>query len=379
VRILWHSNAPWVPSGYGTQTAIWTERLKRAGHDVAISSFYGLQGASFEWNGIPVFPGETYTDDSYVGHYKFWKADVMISLMDVWALNPPLLKDLNVYAWFPVDTEPLGIQDTILLKQAPKVKPIAMSRHGYRMLKDANFEPLYVPHGIDTGIYKPTSPEERESIRKIGGISPKTFVIGMCAANKSKTRKAYSEQLQAFSVFRKDHPDSILLMHCLNNDEYCNDGVDLRVLCHRYGIADAVRFSEQYGYYSGRITPDMMARWFGHLDVLSMTSRAEGFGLPLVEAQACGTPVVTTAGSSMAELGMAGWRVEGTKDWHDGHKAFWVIPEVDGIVAAYEEAYMAMNNPQLRIGARTFAEKYSVDRVYNKFWRPVLANMDRNL
>jgi len=331
------------------------------------------------WNDIPVFPGETYTDDGIKGHYKFWNADVAVTLMDVWALYPPVLEGLNVYSWFPVDTEPLGIQDTALLKQAKDVQPVAMSRYGTKMLKAAEFDPLYVPHGIDTNIYTPMDPEERARVRHAGEIEDDTFVIGICAANKSKTRKGFSEQLQAFSIFHDAYPNSILLMHCMSNDEFANDGIDLRIMCHRYGIAKAVRFSDQYGIYSGRISPEMMSRWFGHLDLLSHFSRAEGFGLPLIEAQACGTPVGTTMGSAMTELGAVGWRVEGTKDWHDGHKADWISPNVKEIVNVYVQAYEARNDSQVRKTARAFAERYDVENVFRKFWRPVLGHMERSL
>ncbi len=372
-------SAPWVPSGYGTQTAIWAQRLKQAGHDVAISSFYGLQGASFEFNGIPVFPGETYTDDAIRRHYKFWQADVAVTLMDVWALYPPVLEDLNVYSWFPVDTEPLGVQDDALLKQAYWVQPVSMSRHGTKMLKQAGYDPLYAPHGIDTSQYTPLTPEERAFVRHASEIEDDFFVIGICAANKSKTRKGFSEQLQAFRIFHDEYPNSILLMHCMNNDEFCGDGLDLRILCHRYGIAKDVRFSDQDGIYAGRISPEMMRRWFGHLDLLSHFSRAEGFGLPIVEAQACGTPVGTTMGSSMNELGAVGWRVEGTKDWHEGHKATWVTPDVNEIVNTYVQAYEARNDPQMRLAAVSFARRYDIENVYKKFWRPILGHMEKNL
>ena len=56
-RIVWHSTAPWSTSGYGTQSAIWTRRLKEMGHEVIISTYFGLAGAPMEWNGIPVLPG----------------------------------------------------------------------------------------------------------------------------------------------------------------------------------------------------------------------------------------------------------------------------------------------------------------------------------
>ena len=57
-NILIYSNAPWAPSGYGTQTAVWAKRFQSLGHNVAIAAFHGLQGAPLNWeNGIVVYPG----------------------------------------------------------------------------------------------------------------------------------------------------------------------------------------------------------------------------------------------------------------------------------------------------------------------------------
>ena len=43
MRLLWASNAPWAPSGYGAQTLQVVKRLKAAGHDIAVAANYGLQ------------------------------------------------------------------------------------------------------------------------------------------------------------------------------------------------------------------------------------------------------------------------------------------------------------------------------------------------
>jgi len=68
-RILWVSNAPWASTGYGTQTAQATTRLKKHGHEVAIAANYGLEANSTSWNSpngdIKIYPRghETYSND----------------------------------------------------------------------------------------------------------------------------------------------------------------------------------------------------------------------------------------------------------------------------------------------------------------------------
>ena len=71
-KLLWHSNAPWTPTGYGKQTGLFLPHIADQ-YDTACSSFYGLEGAPITWEGIPVFPGMgggTYGDEFLVQHAR---------------------------------------------------------------------------------------------------------------------------------------------------------------------------------------------------------------------------------------------------------------------------------------------------------------------
>ena len=69
------------------------------------------------------------------------------------------------------------------------------------------------------------------------------------------------------------------------------------------GVEDRVRFP---GYVSRAEQP----LWYSAADVFVYPSQYEGFGLPVLEALACGTPVVTSATSSLPEVvGTAGLTV----------------------------------------------------------------------
>lgn len=359
-------------TGYGAQTALLAPRLRDLGHEVFISAFHGLAGAPSMWEGIPILPSgfDPYGNDILGAHAKTVGADLVLPLMDAWVINPEQLQGLKVANWIPVDCSPLSVMDRRYLQNSGAI-PIAISKFGRDKINDAGFTSLYVPHAIDTGIFRP--PDDRSRVRGELGIPEDAFVIVMNAANKDAVRKSFPEQFLAFSKFSQHHPDAMLLVHSLVQ---APQALNLMDIVNHLGIRDRVRFSDQYGIITGRIQPQNLAALYGAGDVLSAASHAEGFGLPIIEAQACGTPVITTNFSSMPELTGAGWMVEGEPFWNAAHQAWWCKPHVDEIAAAYEKAYTEARSPGIREEAREFALRYSVGRVLAECWVPVLKEIE---
>jgi glycosyltransferase involved in cell wall biosynthesis len=83
---------------------------------------------------------------------------------------------------------------------------------------------------------------------------------------------------------------------------------ELFQLVHDLGLENDVRFVDY-------VTPEQLPLWYNAADVFVYPSVYEGFGLPVLEAMACGTPVVTSASSSLIEVvGDAGVTVEPESD-----------------------------------------------------------------
>ena len=70
------------------------------------------------------------------------------------------------------------------------------------------------------------------------------------------------------------------------------------------GIRAALQASSARGriHCTGYVDIDALQRLYERAEVLCYPSLYEGFGLPIVEAMACGTPVITSRGSSLDEV-----------------------------------------------------------------------------
>jgi len=63
--------------------------------------------------------------------------------------------------------------------------------------------------------------------------------------------------------------------------------------------------------FPGYVPPEELAQWYGAAAVFVYPSVYEGFGLPALEAMACGTPVIVSNASSLPEVvGDAGAQVD---------------------------------------------------------------------
>jgi glycosyltransferase involved in cell wall biosynthesis len=195
------------------------------------------------------------------------------------------------------------------------------------------------------------------------------FVVMMTAANKGvhPPRKAFAENLMAFGMFAQDNPDAVLYMH--TDETPGMGGIDLTTLLMACGVdRDRVKFADPYMYRLG-YPQNALAALYSGADVLLATSMGEGFGIPVIEAQACGTRVIVSNFSAQPELLGDGWLAEGQPYWDAAQKSWFLTPSVPSIISALKQA---KQNRGVSQQAVAFAKQYDADTVYDKFWKPAL-------
>jgi glycosyltransferase involved in cell wall biosynthesis len=371
--LLWHSNAPTTLTGYGTQTALFSPRVRDLGYEVTLNVPMSMTMCPITWNGMVMLgaAGDPLGNDLLPSRAQ--RYDWTLTLCDLFGLFPcaAQLAGRKLIHWMPVDCEPMGERDIATLRTTGGI-PVAMSRFGFDQIRREGFEPLYVPHGVDTGIFKPgEDPAARAAYRAARGIGPDTFVIGLAAVNKPDSRKGLDQQMQAFKIFHQRHPDSVLSMHT-----FPKGGWELEKIALNLGIHNAVIYPDAYTILGQMLPAEGVAEWYQSLDLLTACSEAEGFGLPILEAQACGVPVVTTDFSAMTELASSHWTAGGQRHWTGGHESWWFTPDVEEIADYYEVAFLHRENQAIKERARAFALEYDADLVASNFWKPALAECE---
>lgn len=386
MKLLWISNHPESNSGYGTQTRQAGRRIKAAGHDVAFLANFGQAGMVTNWEGSLVLGTgiDRYSRDIIAESHRRLHRDWAINLYDAWvydmgkgAANDPF-DGLRVAGWLPVDHYPAPPTVT---EWARRHYTIAMSQFGLEQFRNADIDARYVPHALEPA-YRPTPLVEQaqQPFRDLIGIPKDAFLVGIVAANIGTIhydRKGWSENLQAFAHFAKKHPDVYLYIHTA---QLGPEGVPLPTGLKTLPDTEGrVRWVDQWAYQQGTISNSDMAAIYTSMDVLLACSRGEGFGLPVIEAQACGVPVIVSNWTAQPELVGGGWKVPVQPELDFKHMAYYGIPMVGDIVAALEEAYDKRGDETLRNLALAKGAEYDADAVFERYWVPVLAEMEAQL
>jgi glycosyltransferase involved in cell wall biosynthesis len=384
--ISWYSNSLNQPTGYGTQSKQVISRLVKDGHQVAMMSNYGGEGVnSLIETGSGLIPHYSrgmnqYSTDVLPLNHAHWKAEnpdlpaFLITLYDVWVLDNPALDNIPIASWTPVDHQPAPEKVLAWLRK-PNVTPIAMSKFGKAMIENAGLESEYVPHAVDTNLFKPTEflPEGQSGREFVGGVD--RFVVGMNFANKAGGfvhRKAVAENLLAFAIFAKKHDDVVLYLH---TEPYGKQsGFVLPNILAACGVPpEKVMMVDPIAYTYG-ISQETLAGIYSGWDVGLFCNYGEGFGIPQIEAQACGVPIITSNFAASAELASPdSFLVNGQPFWDAGQHTWFNIPLVSGIVDALEQAYQRGRGEFP--ATVEWAKAYDADKVYKESWQPLIEKL----
>lgn len=376
LKVLWSSNSPWAHSGYSTQTKDLLERFKP--HlDVACSCFYGLEGGDIMWNGIKCYPkmSHMYGSDACVYHQADYGAECVVTFQDVWPLEVNFLqRTKNWIAYVPIDFDPCPRHISDRLKMAYRV--VTFSRFGQQALEKVGIKSRLILEAVDTNVFKP---KDKIKMRKLLGIPKDIFLFGMVAVNKDNPpRKQFQHVLDVFANFVKDHPKSGLYLQTLLQQE---GGFPIQDYVEYLGIQNYVFYPPPYKYLF-KSGAEIMSNIYNSFDCTLLPSNSEGFGLPIVESQSCGVPVITNDWTAMPELvidNVTGYITKrGEKRWSP-IGAYMVSPDRDSLRQKME---LAFKNGRVKLQSacrQHILNNYDIDKRVKEEWLPFFEEVKKEI
>ncbi len=156
------------------------------------------------------------------------------------------------------------------------------------------------PLGVNHDHFKPASPQVVASFRQQYNIGDNViFYLGSV-----EPRKNLSRLIEAFAILNAQQPALQAQLFIGGNLAWKYDEVLAGI--QQRGLSEQVKLI-------GRVSDDDLPTWYSACAVMAYPSLYEGFGLPPLEAMACGAPVVTSNVTSLPEVvGDAGILVEPT-------------------------------------------------------------------
>jgi ubiquinone/menaquinone biosynthesis C-methylase UbiE len=207
----------------------------------------------------------------------------------------------------------------------------------------------------------------------------------MVGINYPTDRKNFIGTMRAFKNFYHRHPEARLYLH---TDVMASiaPGINLVWLMNNLGFSsenkDPIKFVSQKEYHKWSISEEYMVRSYNSFDILCSPNKGEGFGLPLVEAQSCGTPIIVTDTTSGAELLKGGWLipVEDKDMEYSSHLTWYASVKQDKIEEHMEQAYQEWKSGKIKERGEQAREgmlQYDWDMVYKEHWRDIFKFLER--
>jgi glycosyltransferase involved in cell wall biosynthesis len=392
-------------TGFAKQLYLQGRALVEAGHEVLVvhrdyrgESITFPRGCNATLNSGRPIDGMTFLpvgnqqwgEDILPYYVKKYEPDVVHTLGDIWCYQfipqIPRSHKMNWLAHYVFDTENLvGFWNTCVSNASLAVVP---SKNSFEMLEFNKHENIkYVPHGIDTNVFTPCKDSEKREFRKEIGLPEDAFIIGMVAHNQY--RKMVNRLIDAFQLFQSKNRDALLVLHCVPKD---NTGWDLPQIIKDKNLQRSIFFTDKAskGFGDLHVTDADMRKLYCAMDVHGLPTGGEGFGIPIVEAMACGIPNVVTSYTTTKEFLTTpdksvkdGFRNErgiavpyvDAEMHHTG--GFWAKIDVGSMAGAFQ--YLKDNQGEAKtmgMKARKFAVRNYNEPLVKKEWAKLYSDMD---
>ncbi len=351
-RILFLTEAAYLSTGYATYSRNVLQHMKDTGkYELAELSVYGSaedsRRSQIPWKNYPNLPDSTSTDKekeiynsnpaNVFGAWRFeracldFKPDAVFTIRDFWMdsfVYESPYRRIFKWVWMPtVDAAPQNEEwihqfcdaDTVLT-YSDWAKGVIDKQSGGK----ANTLGSASPSASKEFFMVPDKAQAKRDM----GFPEDCKIIGTVMRNQR--RKLFPVLLEAFSKYLKSSQDKKTYLHI--HSSYPDGGWDFAELLHRYGVSSRVfftytcsdpecnateiskfndtrkacskcqKFTSTQTNVNNGVSDEILAKIYNMYDLYVQCANCEGFGLPQVEAAACGVPVACTNYSAMEDV-----------------------------------------------------------------------------
>lgn len=278
MKVLALYDYPPPPAGLATQGDLLYRGLKEIGVDVHAAHFESPQEK--EW------------------YYRWFEPDIVVGV-GYWGHTPhiilhPLRFGVQPVPWLVADGYIANYDEILnglplILTTSKWVRDVYV-RDGIR--RDS-MEAL--PVGCDTDVFIPTEVDDRRvaAVRETLGVAPDQIMILTVGGDAAS--KGAQEVMQALALIDGEAPDYKYVCKVWPQPRTSAQNLADLQLATQLGIDQKVT------YTTNVISRNFMPSLLAACDIYAAPSRLEGFGMPQVEAGACGRPVIGIKAMAMLE------------------------------------------------------------------------------
>ncbi len=235
------------------------------------------------------------------------------------------------------------------------ITPSHWSREGFLRSGVEPNRVVVVPCGVETNLYKPLPEDERNALRQQLGIAD-NFVflnIGILSDNKG-----IRPLLKAFAIIAEKYPQARLILKGAGN-LFASTKFLTAAAKAVLTEAETTKVESRLAYINQNLSIPEIIRLYQAADIYLSPYLAEGFNMPVLEAAACGLPVICTQGGPTDDFTQPEFALPISSELKPmnigGETVFLLLPNLDHLIAQME---WAIAHPEFRIHARKSAAEF---------------------
>lgn len=435
-RILIANDASYLGTGYGVYGKELLTKLHNSGkYEVAELGCYADVNAKYNppWK---FYPNAVAGDDQRFQQYKSnvanqfgaWRFDrvlldfkphIVFDVRDYWMYSYQEISPLRKYFhWIIMPTVDSAPQKTewlftfcnadIVVPYTAWAKNVLSSSCGNKI----NLFPKIANAGFNKEDFYPVSDKVKHKTKILG----KNYdVIGLVMRNQK--RKLFPDILKAYRLYldyllsnnKEKYDNSILYLHTTYPEE---TGWDIPALLLEFQLIDKVLFSykcRNCGHYfpskfrgslvkcdkcnnyscsfastSNHVPNKTLNEIYNLFDIFVQCAICEGFGMPQIEASACGVPIASVDYSAMTEIveNLHGFKIPVARLFREMEtNADRAYPDIDSMVSLFKDFFNKWTQEERQnLSSKTreaCLQQYTWDHVY-EVWDECFSSIDIN-